>query len=332
MQRRHFLIGGLSAVSAAAHGQTPQQNTQQPTARTEAGRVELLEGDVLFFDANRQSRRPKVGDAIFEGDSVITGKQAEVHIRMDDGGYIGVRPDTKMRIATYKAEGGSDDVSVFGLLSGSFRSITGWIGKLGAGHYKIITPTATIGVRGTDHEPLVIAPGGEGGDPGTYDRVHTGETSIRTPQGEVSVKQSQAGFTPHAGGAPRTLDRIPAAFRAARNDGRFEGLHDRIHARLEERREQRRQFIQQRQSQRQGLGGQQRGVQQQGVNRQQAQRQGLEERRQGLAERQANLARHQPAEQPRRVDRQDALENVRERLSARREAAHHDERLPLRHR
>jgi hypothetical protein len=114
---------------------------------------------------------------------------------------------------------------------------------LGGNQYRIDTPTATIGVRGTDHEPLVIPPGSADGEPGTYDRVHAGETSLRTQRGEVRVRPAQAGFTPHGGGLPRMLERVPGRYRPGRQDHRFEGLHDRIHARLGDRREQRLRLI-----------------------------------------------------------------------------------------
>src|SRR5262249_58079165 len=100
----------------------------------------------------------------------------EVHLRMEDGGYIAVRPGTRMRIVNFRAEGGSDDRSVIGLLDGSFRSVTGWIAKLGPQRAIVRTPTATIGIRGTEHEPLVIPEGSSRGDPGTYDRVPIRQT------------------------------------------------------------------------------------------------------------------------------------------------------------
>lgn len=249
MERRMFLAGGLSVIALSARAQTaalPTPNAASPAPRPEAGKIDLVEGDVRIVDPNRQLRRPAVGDVVYQGDSIVTGKDSEMHMNMDDGGYIGVRPDTRMRIAVFKAEGGADDRSVIGLLAGSFRSVTGWIGKLGGNHYRINTPTATIGVRGTDHEPLVIPPGGTGGDPGTYDRVHTGETQLRTPQGAVSVKPNQAGFTPHGGGGqPRVLEQIPSTFRASKHDDRFQGLHDRLQQQIGQRQEQRRQAIQQ---------------------------------------------------------------------------------------
>jgi hypothetical protein len=212
-----------------------------------AGRVALVEGDVRFYDKSQQSRRPKLRDAVYEGDFVFTGKDGEVHLDMEDGGYIGVRPSTRMHIANYKAEGGLDDESVIGLLEGSFRSITGWIGKLGRKKYQINTPTVTIGVRGTEHEPRVIPEGSSEGEPGTYDRVHVGETVMQTPRGAVNVGANQAGFMPLRGGVqPRVLERIPAFFRPTRHEARFQGQHQRIHQRLEGRRQDRIKQIQER--------------------------------------------------------------------------------------
>ena len=148
-----------------------------------AGKVDLVEGDVRFFDKAKIMRRPKLGEVLSEGDSIATGVDGEVQLAMEDGGYIGVRPNTRMDIVTFRAEGGQDDRSVIGLLQGSFRSVTGWIARLGARSVTVRTPTATIGVRGTEHEPLVITEGSKEGEPGTYDRVHIGETVIETPQG-----------------------------------------------------------------------------------------------------------------------------------------------------
>lgn len=208
--------------------------------RAVAGTVSLVEGDVRFLDPNQQPRRPALGDAIYEGDSIVTGSDGEVHLDMQDGGYIGVRPGTRMRIVDFKAEGGSDDGFLIGLLEGSFRAVTGWITRSGSRRAEIQTPTATIGIRGTDYEPLVIPEGSKAGEAGTYNRVNIGETEMRTKEGSVIVKPNQAGFVPQRGALkPRVLDRVPGLFKATRNEKRFEGLHQRIHQHLEERRAQR---------------------------------------------------------------------------------------------
>jgi len=224
---------------------------QEAPERVAAGTVSLVEGDVRFLDARLQARRPKQGDAIYEGEGVVTGADGEVHLDMQDGGYIGVRPGTRLNIVNFKAEGGQDDSSVLSLLEGSFRAVTGWITRSSGRRAEVQTPTVTIGIRGTDYEPLVIPEGSKAGEAGTYNRVNIGETEMRTAQGSVLVKPNQAGFVPQRGAlAPRLLDRMPAVFKPTRNEKRFDGLHARIHQNLEQRREQRIQQIEQRRQQR----------------------------------------------------------------------------------
>ena len=203
-----------------------------PSAARTAGKVVLVEGDARFRDQAGAERRPKVGDPIYEGDRLLTGADGEVHVAMGDGGYIGVRPNTEMSIDLFVAEGGTSDRSEISLVKGSFRTITGWIGKAQAA--LIRTFDATIGIRGTDHEPLVILPGVGDGEPGTYDRVHIGATVIRTATGSAELKAGQAGYAPRGAGIPpRVLAIIPEFFRPAKNEARFVGLHDLIQERLE---------------------------------------------------------------------------------------------------
>ena len=83
---------------------------------------------------------------------------------------------------------GFDDASALRLFSGALRAISGWIGKHQADRVLIRTATATIGIRGTDHEAMVIAPGDPTGAPGTYDKVNAGSTFIFTlPKAKASV-------------------------------------------------------------------------------------------------------------------------------------------------
>ena len=299
------IVLALLAQFACAQG-----NPAAPTAadRVVAGTVSIVEGDVRFFDSNERERRPNPHDPVYEGDSIVTGGDGEVHLDMEDGGYIGVRPNTKMRIASFKAEGGTDDGFLIGLLEGSFRAVTGWITRNGNAKAEVRTPTATIGIRGTDYEPLVIPEGGTAGEPGTYNRVYIGETEMRTPQGSVVVKPNQAGFVPRAGAPrPRVLDRIPAFFRPTRNEKRFEGLHQRIHQHLEERRQQRIRQIEQRRRERGAKTEQRR---QQPFSREGQHKPAPEQRQEQSRLRQIER-REQAQKQPRRAESQKQAEERR---------------------
>jgi len=236
-----------AASAAAASAASATAATEKTVELNRAAKVVLVEGDVAIFSAAKQKRSVKVGDVLVEGDSIVTGKDGDLHLDMEDGGYISVRPNTRMRIVKYQAKGEDSDTGVFGLLQGSFRSVTGWIGKFNRDKYTVRTPAATIGIRGTDHEPYVIPAGSSEGPPGTYDKVNEGGSVIRTASGKADVGPNQSGFVSHdKADKPRVLREIPAHFRAGRNDRLFAGKHAEVQARIEKRREERRGEIRQR--------------------------------------------------------------------------------------
>ncbi|HTQ73834.1 MAG TPA: FecR domain-containing protein [Burkholderiales bacterium] len=287
------------AQFACAQAASPDAGDRSP-----AGAVTLVEGDVRFLDAKQQARRPKVGDPIYEGEGVVTGTDGEVHFDMLDGGYIGVRPGTKLNIVNFKAEGGPDDSFLLNLLEGSFRAVTGWITGSSGRRAEVQTPTATIGVRGTDYEPLVIPEGSKTGEAGTYNRVNIGETEMRTAQGSVIVKPNQAGFVPRRGTVkPRLLDRVPAFFRPTRNEKRFEGLHQRIHQNLEQKRQLRIKQVQQRKLQRAKAAPAQKAAAEQ--RREQFRQRQEAQKQQRLQEAQKREAQAQRQAQERRALKQD---------------------------
>ena len=163
---------------------------------------------------------------------------------MQDTGFIAVRPNTRMTITDHKAEGGADDKVVINLLRGGFRSVTGWIGKFNPRAYRIVTPTATIGVRGTDHEPRYIPEDSSEGEPGTYDKVYVGATTITSGAGGAEVAPDQAGFAPaQASEKPRLLASVPTFFRRGRHEAEIEKKHLEIQRLIDQRRDERRQVI-----------------------------------------------------------------------------------------
>ena len=232
---RWILCATLACMPLVVGAQTAKPDAVG--ARNEAGRIDLVAGAVTVVGADQKQRAPKKGEILFEGDSVVTHANGELHVELTDGGVLAVRPNTAIRITKYQANGEASDTSIFGLLKGSMRSITGWIGKTSPANYKIITPTATMGVRGTDHEPTVIPEGATEGAPGTYDRVHAGASFIESKNGRVEVAQGRAGFfAAHGRDRPRVLDKVPTFFRPARNDARLAGRHAAIAATHEQRR------------------------------------------------------------------------------------------------
>ena len=233
------------ALPVFAQTNTPVAHSDPVAERNVAGTIELIEGEVRVFDTARASRSVAKGDKIHEGESIVTGRDGEVHLSMEDSGFIGVRPDTRMRFTRYQAHGDATDTSVIGLLKGAVRSVTGWIGKNNASAYQIRTPTATIGVRGTDHETLVVPQGQGNTEAGTYDKVNIGGTTLQTKHGKVNVEPDHAGFASHrAGSRPQLLAKVPHFFKPTRHESVFQGKHEAIHKVIEQRREEKRKIWQ----------------------------------------------------------------------------------------
>jgi hypothetical protein len=167
----------------------------------QAGLVQFVSGSVEIIPVSGATHALHKGDAVSEGDTVVSAKTASAQIKMADGGFIAVRPDTQLKFDSFKFGGKKDEPesAFFSLIKGGFRAITGLIGSVKKDDYHITTPAATIGIRGTDQETVVVLPNNPLvlaglAVPGTYNRVNVGATIITTERGFVIVSPNQMGF------------------------------------------------------------------------------------------------------------------------------------------
>ncbi len=207
-----------------------------------AGSVDSISGSATINRQGAQPRPLRVADQLNEGDLLATGADSWALLDMVDGATFTLRPNTQLRIDAYvySESQASKNKSFLSLIQGAFRAVTGIIGTLNRPGYTVTTLTATIGIRGTDHETAYYPPGAveAGADPGTYDKVNEGETFIRSQQGEVRVRPGQVGFANHrADQKPQVLASVPAFYRRhAEIDRR---LADRVKAIHEKHRQKR---------------------------------------------------------------------------------------------
>jgi hypothetical protein len=238
------MLALLLVLHATAQAQSAPTTTQMLIPP--AGRIDVVTGQVRILATGKPTRLALAGDVLNEGDFVLTGEASEALITMGDSGFIAVRANTRMQILSYKADGGDDDNGIFKLVAGGMRSITGWIGKYNRKAYKIQTPTATIGIRGTDHETRYLPAGSSEGPAGTYDKVFVGETSIVSDAGETEVDPNTAGFVaPEADQRPRVLASVPDFFKPGPNEDVINAKHAEIQKIIEQRRAERQRVVEQ---------------------------------------------------------------------------------------
>lgn len=118
----------------------------------QAGRVNFVTGDVKATSTDGSVRSLARGDVINSGDKISTGS-GRLQLRFTDGGFVSLQPNTVFGVDQYLyANKPPEETSLFfSLLQGGMRTITGAIGKVNKQSYKVRTPVATIGIRGTEY-------------------------------------------------------------------------------------------------------------------------------------------------------------------------------------
>jgi hypothetical protein len=198
-------IAALLAAFASA-SQAQQLALAAPTTpQKPAGRVLSVVGDAEAVSSHGVTRRLAQGDVVREGDTLATGADSHLQLRMADDALLALRPDSRLRLHIYNfvERGAPGSYASMELFVGGLRSITGAIGRIEKHNYLIRGGKSLIGVRGTDHEVFVV-------DAGTYDRVTQGATYIADERGRVDLEPGETGFAALAGNQPpRRLERAP---------------------------------------------------------------------------------------------------------------------------
>ncbi len=116
------------------------------------GQVSLLIGEahVVRADGSREALRR--GAAIQVGDRVETSANGHVHVRFIDNAAVSVRPESILEVQAYRFDAQQPQFNEVRLRveQGTSRSISGGATDVDKTRFRLNTPIAAIGVRGTD--------------------------------------------------------------------------------------------------------------------------------------------------------------------------------------
>lgn len=185
------------------------------SANANAGKILFALGDV---NVDRDDLLPATrGMSVLEGDTIITGAKGRAQLKMNDGGKVSVRPSSEFKIETFTmdepiADAAAEetqslgrvtddgDTAVYKLLKGGFRTVTGVVGKREGDSYKVETPVATIGIRGTDFTVVLCEAncaeqqGTGGAQSGVFVGVSSGHVVLGNGLGEINLFANETGF------------------------------------------------------------------------------------------------------------------------------------------
>ena len=157
------LLLGLAQQAPLAQAQAQAQPAAPQTVVSSGplvGTADLLYGQVFRLmsakpgqPGPKPSRQPlQKGAQLFQGDTLETGENGHVYIATVDQAFISIRPNSRLTIESYQASpGNAKDTAIrFTLHQGVARFVSGQAVSAAKNRFRLNTPVAAIGVRGTD--------------------------------------------------------------------------------------------------------------------------------------------------------------------------------------
>src|SRR5215471_7120937 len=148
--RSSLLLLGCSVFAFAAMCANP--HAAFATDAPDVGRVLVAAGDTVAIRGT-QTVSLKFGSSVQNGDTLRTGESSNLQVRFIDDSIVSMKESSELRIDNFKFTGKPDgsERANFTLVKGGLRTTTGAIGGKNNKNYKMVTNSATLGVRGTDY-------------------------------------------------------------------------------------------------------------------------------------------------------------------------------------
>jgi hypothetical protein len=177
------------------------------TAGAAAGRVDFAVGGASVVGVDGRTRPATRGTELDSGDTVRT-TDGRVQVRMNDGAYISLQPNTEFGIKNFRYEGKTDgtESAFYSLVKGAMRTVTGLVGRVNRNRYQVATPTATVGIRGTGGLIQILQDGS------TLVQGTSGIWFLANPSGSIDVPAGVSGLAPaDPKQPPRETSVVPTA-------------------------------------------------------------------------------------------------------------------------
>ncbi|MFQ5994246.1 MAG: FecR domain-containing protein [Acidiferrobacterales bacterium] len=144
-----------------------------------AGQVVMTNGPFVALQADGSARSLSRNSEFYEGDRLWTGPRTKAQVRFTDGAIMTLRPDTEFSVDEYEfnEKDAGRNKSLFTLVKGGFRTLTGLITRLRPEAYRVKTSYAIVGVRGTTYETVL--------DRGLYVAAWQGTISVENEADEL---------------------------------------------------------------------------------------------------------------------------------------------------
>lgn len=191
------------------------------------GTVKFARGDVTIRSITGETRKAEEDAELMRNERVSTGTDGIAVILLNDDSRMVLRPNSEFRVSKFDMAEDDDDAStqsaVLNLLRGGLRLVTGLIGRVNPSGYRLSTPIATIGIRGTEfnsrlcsddcgNEERTLSGSADAAiDEGLYVNVDDGRIFLRNFAADpVELGQGESGYVSDLDSLPVRLSAVPA--------------------------------------------------------------------------------------------------------------------------
>jgi len=124
------------------------------------GVVTDLNGSLLAISANGAIKVLGLNSPLEQGDTLASRAATYAHVTLADHSDVMLGPDTELKFEKYSFHEASsqNDAAVLSLLKGRVRIAAGLLGKRSNESFTLVTPSATIDIRGSTFVADYIAP------------------------------------------------------------------------------------------------------------------------------------------------------------------------------
>ncbi|OEU69479.1 MAG: hypothetical protein BA863_14290 [Desulfovibrio sp. S3730MH75] len=138
--------------------------------------VVLAANGEVFLQSDSGMRSVESGAPVYAGDELITGAGSTAEIRFVDDTLLSQGADSSIALDDYIFDDSADSPSelLFNMSQGTFRMVTGKIAEQNPERFKVGTPLATIGIRGT----ITVHEIGPGGEKHGVEEIHSGKALL----------------------------------------------------------------------------------------------------------------------------------------------------------
>jgi hypothetical protein len=151
------------------------------SAWASSGYIYDAAGSVTIAAGKSAPRAAVVNDTVTAGMVIRTGGESHAVLKFEDGEVVSLQSNTSFLVREYIYNPQQVEKSniVFSMLKGGMRFVTGLIGRSNPQAFRLATPSATIGIRGTDFFAVMA-------NDALYNKVSSGIITV-TNQAGMSV-------------------------------------------------------------------------------------------------------------------------------------------------